>query len=740
MLKNDTNVEQGDGDISPVEVEPEFEKHLADALPSIGEEAHLNENEGTAAVNVATTEITAAENKTKYPTGCSLEQFQCWQKTRPWLSVTDDGKVKCDVCAKISSLGLHTDIGQHKLSENAFATGTVVECKNSKKLLKKIDKHRDSSFHETCTKITEQKERNYIVTSTNRAQMLFEEREGENIITTEKIFRTAYECAHSQLSFSEHNRLIALQQLNGIDCGRVLHSDHSCSEIIEFVAEKMCKKIIKHIVDTKALFSIMIDESTSCSNDQSIIIYIRTLYDNEPSVYFFGLVPVTLATAAGIYDTVMKFLEKQGLSESILEQQLISFCSDGASTMMGSVSGVATLLQTRFKGIHVFHCMAHRLELAVKRAVDTVNAASHFRDVVDGIYKIYSMSPKNQREINEIASESGTYLLKVRKVFDVRWVFSSFSAVKALLRNYAALHDHFNQCSTDTSKNSKERSKYVGLLRKLRSWFFVAETAMMKDALRTLKTLSMYFQNRNATIVTATGQIAIAVEKLTAFKELNGKSLKRVLDSYKENGKFKGIELSQTNSDSANFEQLRVRFYQALADNLASRFPATKLLESAKVLDECNWPKDATARALYGDSELAYICKLMQFNSDESADLIFDFAKLKKGQQRSTSLSNLFNKLAVFPVSSADCERGFSQMNLQQSALRNRLNVTTVSSLLMISINGPPLSEWDAKSYVVAWLQAGRRGALAPKTGKKSSTKDDTVGQTKHKRLLISIN
>jgi hypothetical protein len=148
------------------------------------------------------------------------------------------------------------------------------------KLLKKIDKHRDSSFHETCTKITEQKERNYIVTSTNRAQMLFEEREGENIITTEKIFRTAYECAHSQLSFSERNRLIALQQLNGIDCGRVLHSDHSCSEIIEFVAEKMCKKIIKHIVDTKALFSIMIDESTSCSNDQSIIIYIRTLYDN----------------------------------------------------------------------------------------------------------------------------------------------------------------------------------------------------------------------------------------------------------------------------------------------------------------------------------------------------------------------------------------------------------------------------------------------------------------------------
>ena len=65
--------------------------------------------------------------------------------------------------------------------------------------------------------------------------------------------------------------------------------------------------------------------------------------------------------------------------------------------------------------------MAHRLELAVKNTVDTVNAVSHFRIFIDTLYyKVYSMSPKNQRELNCIADSLSIELLKIQKVFDVR--------------------------------------------------------------------------------------------------------------------------------------------------------------------------------------------------------------------------------------------------------------------------------------------------------------------------------
>ncbi len=86
--------------------------------------------------------------------------------------------------------------------------------------------------------------------------------------------------------------------------------------------------------------------------------------------------------------------------------------------------------------------MAHRFEFAVKNAVDYVNGVSHFRCLTDELYKVYSLSPKKQSELSAIASENGANLLKVqKKTFDVRWVFSSFTAVKAVLRNYQALHN-----------------------------------------------------------------------------------------------------------------------------------------------------------------------------------------------------------------------------------------------------------------------------------------------------------
>jgi hypothetical protein len=59
--------------------------------------------------------------------------------------------------------------------------------------------------------------------------------------------------------------------------------------------------------------------------------------------------------------------------------------------------------------------MAHRLELAVKQAVDDATSESHFRDLIDSIYKLFSISPKNQRELIEAAGQTVTQLLKVKK-------------------------------------------------------------------------------------------------------------------------------------------------------------------------------------------------------------------------------------------------------------------------------------------------------------------------------------
>jgi len=125
--------------------------------------------------------------------------------------------------------------------------------------------------------------------------------------------------------------------------------------------------------------------------------------------------------------------------------------------------------------------MSHRLELAAKNAIDDVNAISHFRSFVDALYKVYSMCPKNQRELSEVADSLSVQLLKVQKVFDIHWVFSLFVSVKVVLHNLGALFVHFTQCSSPNSgRTGKERTKFGDLAHKLQSWLFVAEVCKLK--------------------------------------------------------------------------------------------------------------------------------------------------------------------------------------------------------------------------------------------------------------------
>jgi len=79
----------------------------------------------------------------------------------------------------------------------------------------------------------------------------------------------------------------------------------------------------------------------------------------------------------------------------------------------------------------------------------------------------------------------------------------------------------------------------------------------------------------------------------------------------------------------------------------------------------------------------------------------------KQGKAMMIKLRNFVQILQVSPVSSAACEQGFSQMNLHHTAVRNHLAVTTLSDLLIISINGPCLRVWNVDKYVLSWWKLG---------------------------------
>ncbi len=89
--------------------------------------------------------------------------------------------------------------------------------------------------------------------------------------------------------------------------------------------------------------------------------------------------------------------------------------------------------------LFVWHCMNHRLELAVSDAVDEVNSVNHFKAFMHKLHSLYSMSNKNERELKDAAAEVGSQLLHIGRVLDVCWVASSFRTVHAVWTSLGAL-------------------------------------------------------------------------------------------------------------------------------------------------------------------------------------------------------------------------------------------------------------------------------------------------------------
>jgi len=243
---------------------------------------------------------------------------------------------------------------------------------------------------------------------------------------------------------------------------------------------------------------------------------------------------------------------------------------------------------------------------------------------------------------------------------------------------------------------------------------------MLKDSLRTLKQLSLFFQSNDANLVNATIKITQAKAAILAMKDFPGKSLRNMWDICESTGSFKGVVLKRTDDDFSNFSSLRNQFYQCLLDNITERFPCTETLKLANVLNPASWPTDDLERTLYGCREVATLCKQLSFPSTACVETLSDFATYKGNLKVGFHLKQLLTKLSIYPISSADCERGFSAMNLQHTDVRNRLKTETVSALLMIAVNGPAVQFFKCHDYVLSWLKKGRHGANDKPSGKKS--------------------
>ncbi|XP_028592483.2 peroxisome biogenesis factor 2 isoform X1 [Podarcis muralis] len=652
--------------------------------------------------------------------GSGKDWPECWtllQKNdfcqrNEWLFVNNK-RLGCKVCRDVGGLPVEKRMGM-KISVE-WANCKISHFGESRKqqlmsLRKKIFEHKESGAHKAAERIKSESKN---------------EKLDKVVLNTTKVFRTAYKVAKKNQAFNNFEDEINLQELNGLDMGYTFHSTNACINILNHIADEMRKTLISNIVNSKNKISLIIDESTTVNNRITLIVSIRVVLPKHsaPVSLFLDLIELQDTTARGILSSLISHLESLGISEDYLKEYLLSVTCDGAAVLFGAHGGVKRLIKEKFPSVVFWRCANHRLELSVSDTVNKVVGVNHFKNFMDKLYVTYHASPENARELEECAATLELQLLKIGRILSTRWVASSFCTVFAVWQDYEALVYHFQEAKEDRRRSKTDRCLYEGLLRTITSCEFVLDLGLMCDALQVLSELSLDLQERNIDLFTADRKIKNTVQLFEERIENPGPYYNIALQSQKTM-KFKGSELHKneklapTISSSAFYESLKETVRKCILEGDDADLP-----ECAKVLDSKYWPENPGKQLTFGETEIRKLAQKFCLNEKET---ILGFHEYLEENEVPDKLLPLMHALNTIAISSTECERGLSQMNLTVTSSRSSLVIRTVSSLMFIRMVGPPLTQFNPTKYVESWLLQGHHNAVDTKSRKRSREDEGT--------------
>jgi hypothetical protein len=101
--------------------------------------------------------------------------------------------------------------------------------------------------------------------------------------------------------------------------------------------------------------------------------------------------------------------------------------------------------------------------------------------------------------------------------------------------------------------------------------------------------------------------------------------------------------------------------------------------------------------------EWTYLRSFVRRSGMRERDVIF--THIMQSQTIYPQLVILLEYFLTLPISSVECERSFSKMNNIKTERRNRLGEDTLCALMMISINGCKLDEFDPAESIRIWRE-----------------------------------
>lgn len=222
---------------------------------------------------------------------------------------------------------------------------------------------------------------------------------GARFETSEKVLHTSYEIslliAKSKKPHTIGETLIkpcllkATEEILGKEAVKKIQDIPLSNNTVKSRIGNMSQDIEEQLIcliKKSPWFALQCDESTDVAQCCQLLIFVRFLSGDNTIKEELLLSQVLETTSKGV--DVMKIILDYFEKHKLMWENLAGFCTDGAPAMLGSRSGLATLVKQKNPTILTTHCIIHRqaltsktlpkdLAFAMKISIQLVNAVKN---------------------------------------------------------------------------------------------------------------------------------------------------------------------------------------------------------------------------------------------------------------------------------------------------------------------------------------------------------------------------
>ncbi|KAG8438362.1 hypothetical protein GDO86_008879 [Hymenochirus boettgeri] len=547
------------------------------------------------------------------------------------------------------------------------------------------------------------------------------------------LFNTAYHLALEGRPYYEFRPLAELLRKCELRVVDQYMNEGDCQILIHHISRALREDMVERIRQSPFL-SIILDGQSEDLLADTVAVYVQyTSTDGPPATEFLSLQELGLPTTESYLQGIDRAFSALGIRLQD-ERPTVGLGVDGANITAGLRANMYMTIRKTLPWLLCLPFMVHRPHLEILDAISgkELPCLEELENNLKQLLSFYRYSPRLMCELRLTAAtlcEETEFLGDIRAV---KWIIGEQNVLNALIKDYLEVVAHLKDVSGQTQR-ADASAIALALLQFLMDYQSIKLIYFLLDVIAVLSRLAYVFQGEYLLVSQVDEKVEEAIQEINRLTDSPGEYLQEFEENFRES--FNGISLKNLRVAEAKFQSIREKICQKTQLTLSQRFDSRSriFVKACQVFDLSAWPRTTEELINFGEEDMllvyehleaipSFLSELCREGADSRGNLLMEWRELKadyctkngikdlighicKYKQRFLLLNKVVQMLKVLPTSTACCEKGRNALQRLRKNNRSRLTLDQMSDLLTVAVNGPPITNFDAKRALDSWFE-----------------------------------